>query len=173
RMEIHVEEFLIDDLLRDTVSTAVPLASRGGNRIVLEGAGSLGTMHGDAVRTRQILLNLLSNAAKFTEGGTITVVASRGDGWLRVKVRDTGIGMTPSQQEKLFRPFTQVDDSSTRKYEGTGLGLTITKRYTEMLGGSITVSSEAGVGTTFDVRLPIGSTATQPRSTGALQVMDL
>ncbi len=173
RMDVRVEEFTIDDVLRDVIATAKPLAARGGNELELIGGDGLGTMHSDATRVRQILLNLLSNAAKFTENGRISLEASRGDGFLITKVRDTGIGMTPEQLAKLFKPFTQVDNSTTRKYEGTGLGLMITKRFAQMLGGSIDVTSTLGSGTCFTLQLPIGSaTETKPRSTAALRVID-
>ncbi|MEO8623898.1 MAG: HAMP domain-containing sensor histidine kinase [bacterium] len=177
RMEIRVEEFAVDDLLRDVMSTATPLAKRGDNSLVLVTDGPLGTMHGDVTRTRQILLNLLSNAAKFTDNGTITLEARHadrmGDAWLVIRVRDTGIGMSPEQLDKLFRPFTQVDSSSTRRHQGTGLGLTIAKRFTEMLGGAIAVESASGSGTCFELRLPIGNAdITRARTTQALRVMD-
>ncbi|MEP6620593.1 MAG: HAMP domain-containing sensor histidine kinase [bacterium] len=178
RMEITVQEFSIDDLLLDVMSTATPLARRGGNELQFASPTPLGTMFGDVTRTRQILLNLLSNAAKFTEKGIITVQATRtGDparAFLTIAVRDTGIGMTPDQLGKLFQPFTQVDASSTRRHEGTGIGLTITKRFAEMLGGSIMVESEAGRGTCFTLRLPVGREGTfRSRTTGAVRVMDL
>ena len=158
RMELHIDDFAVDDLLRDVAATAAPLARRGANRLVLVGVGSLGTIAGDETRTRQMLLNLLSNAAKFCERGTITLDARREDGPgagdLVVRVRDTGIGMTPAQVAQLFRPFTQVDASSTRRHDGSGLGLTITRRFAQMLGGSITVESAPGVGSCFELRLP-------------------
>jgi signal transduction histidine kinase len=158
RMDVHVDEFSVDDLLREVADTAAPMARRGHNRLVLHGVGSLGTMTGDETRTRQMLLNLLSNATKFCEHGTITLAASRPGGPtagdLVVRVRDTGIGMTPAQLAQLFRPFTQVDGSSTRRRDGSGLGLTITRRFAQMLGGSVTVESEPGVGSCFELRLP-------------------
>jgi signal transduction histidine kinase len=176
-MDVQIDEFSVDDLLREVADTAAPLARRGDNQLVLLGVGSLGTMAGDVTRTRQMLLNLLSNATKFCEHGTITVEASRAGGAppgdLVVRVRDTGIGMTPAQVAKLFRPFTQVDASSTRRRDGSGLGLTITRRFAQMLGGSITVESEPGVGTCFELRLPGGGPGPQARrSTEALRVMD-
>jgi CheY-like chemotaxis protein len=115
-------------------------------------------MYADLTKVRQILFNLLSNASKFTERGAVRLEVARaregGADLLRFRVSDTGIGMTPEQMGKLFRPFTQADASTTRKYGGTGLGLTISKRFCEMMGGEITVSSEPGKGTTFEVRLP-------------------
>jgi signal transduction histidine kinase len=121
-------------------------------------------MCSDQAKVRQALLNLLSNAAKFTERGTIRVDVARergegGDGgrgpdWVRFRVSDDGIGMSPEQIGKLFRPFTQVDSSTTRKYGGTGLGLTITRRFCQILGGEVTVASTPGEGSTFTIRLP-------------------
>ena len=175
-MDVTIEEFELDDLLSDVMATAAPLARRGENKLELETSGPLGSMYGDVTRTRQILLNLLSNAAKFTEHGTITMTALRRDVFgiptLIIRVRDTGIGMSPEQLSKLFRPFTQVDQSSTRRYEGTGLGLLITKRFAQLLGGSLSVESEPGVGTCFELGLPLGTTMTSSRTTGAIHVMD-
>jgi CheY-like chemotaxis protein/anti-sigma regulatory factor (Ser/Thr protein kinase) len=114
----------------------------------------------DATRVRQVLLNLLSNASKFTERGTISLEAERtadpaGAEWLVLRVRDTGIGMTPEQLSRLFEAFSQAEASTASRYGGTGLGLAISKRFCEMLGGTIAVSSEQGVGTAFEVRLPV------------------
>src|SRR5690606_25382671 len=106
-------------------------------------------------KVRQALFNLLSNAAKFTEGGQITVNVTAEPAWLSFQVSDTGIGMTPAQLDRLFRAFTQADPSTTRKYGGTGLGLAITKHFCQMMGGDITVQSELGTGSTFTVRLPL------------------
>lgn len=128
---------------------------------------SLPLMHTDVTKLRQALFNLLSNAAKFTERGTLTLEVAlqagtsplneEGGGWIRFTVSDTGIGMTPEQQAKLFKEFTQADPSTTRKYGGTGLGLAITKHFCEMLGGTIGVVSVPGQGSTFTIRLPIKS----------------
>lgn len=109
----------------------------------------------DPLRLEQILLNLLTNAIKFTRKGGITVHAKRQDNRVLIQVADTGIGMTEEQLANLFTPFTQADNSTTRRYGGTGLGLTITKRLVELLGGHIQVHSQAGQGTTFDVSLPL------------------
>jgi signal transduction histidine kinase len=121
-------------------------------------ADDLGTMRADSTKVRQVLLNLLSNATKFTEHGTITLTVERemigGMDWLRFGVSDTGIGIARDKIQELFREFTQGDDSPTRKYGGTGLGLTISRHYCELMGGRITVASEPGVGSTFVVYLP-------------------
>ncbi len=115
-------------------------------------------MHADLTKVRQSLFNLLSNACKFTENGTITLEASReplgGVDWIKFSVSDTGIGMDPEQMEKLFQPFVQGDASTSRKFGGTGLGMTITHRFCAMMGGEITAKSEPGRGTTFTIRLP-------------------
>ena len=158
RMELYIEDFEIEDLLDDVTTTIHPLVEKNDNQVDLQVDGRLGTMQSDQVKVRQILFNLLSNANKFTEQGTVTVVARREEAedadWLVFRVSDTGIGMTPEQMRKLFQPFTQADASTTKKYGGTGLGLAITKRFAEMMGGSIGVDSEPGEGTTFTVRLP-------------------
>jgi CheY-like chemotaxis protein/anti-sigma regulatory factor (Ser/Thr protein kinase) len=131
-------------------------------------------MHADLTRVRQILLNLLSNASKFTEKGTVTLVASRelddGRHWIVLEVHDTGIGMTPAQRERLFQPFTQADPSTTRKYGGTGLGLSITKRFCELMNGTIDVRSEAGEGSVFTVRLPVEVQEKIHRQTGIYRI---
>jgi len=118
----------------------------------------LGRMQSDFMKVRQGLLNLLSNAVKFTQTGTITFQVSRENrfcrDWVIFSVTDTGIGMTEAQQNKIFQVFTQADSSTTRQYGGTGLGLTISKRFCRMLGGDISVVSEYGIGSTFTIELP-------------------
>jgi signal transduction histidine kinase/CheY-like chemotaxis protein len=158
RLELHIEEFDIASTVQDAVTTAQPLARKNRNRIVLRCPDDIGSMRGDQFRVRQILLNLLSNACKFTENGEVTVDAIRGsaeggDG-VTFAVADTGIGMTPQQTANLFQEFSQADSSTTRRYGGTGLGLAISQRLCRMMGGNITVASTPGVGTTFTVRLP-------------------
>lgn len=158
RMELYLEEFDLDELLKEIISTAQPLASNNGNQLEVRCSGTLGKIRSDATKLRQILFNLISNAAKFTRNGCISVCASNCKiherQWLTFKVQDSGIGMTPEQQQRLFQPFSQADCSTTRKYGGTGLGLVITKRFCAMLGGDIDVISEPGQGTTFNVSLP-------------------
>jgi signal transduction histidine kinase/CheY-like chemotaxis protein len=158
RMELHLESFAIAPLVEDVVTTIRPLAEKNGNQVVLDCPADLGTMRADAMRVRQALLNLGSNAGKFTERGVVTVaVARRRDGgrdWITFAVSDTGIGMTAEQMAKLFEEFTQADASTTRKYGGTGLGLAITRRLCRMMGGDITVESTPGSGSTFTIRLP-------------------
>ena len=153
----------------DTVSETVrPLMGKGGNDLVLEIAPDLGVMVGDMTRVRQCLLNLLSNAAKFTEGGSVWLEARRevlADGtWMVISVKDTGAGMSQRQLSQLFQPFTQVDDSFTRRHGGTGLGLNITRRFCVLMGGEIAVQSEVGVGSVFTMRLPAEPLEASPPS---------
>jgi GAF domain-containing protein len=158
RMELQIETFRLAPLIADVVKTIEPLAAKNENRIAAKCDGAIGTLHADPMRLRQALLNLMSNANKFTEKGTITISARQGqeDGrdWVAIAVADTGIGMTPEQMGKLFQEFSQADASTTRKYGGTGLGLAISKRFCQMMGGDITVESQPGCGSTFTIRLP-------------------
>ncbi|CAN5713284.1 hypothetical protein BH23GEM9_BH23GEM9_33580 [soil metagenome] len=158
RMELYIETFDAGSLIEEVATTVRPLVERNGNVLQLRLAPDIGIMRADQVKVRQILFNLLSNASKFTERGTVVLDASREHGAdgdsLLLRVSDSGIGMTDEQMHKLFQPFTQADASTTKKYGGTGLGLAITRRFCEMMAGSIEVDSEAGTGTTFVVRLP-------------------
>jgi signal transduction histidine kinase len=158
KMDLYVETFELEALLDDVVGLMEPLVAKRGNALEVRRPPLLGAMQTDLGKVRQMLLNLLSNAAKFTEGGTITLAVE----WDRrdahdvvvFRVQDTGIGMSPEQLGRLFQPFTQADASTTRKYGGTGLGLTITRRFCEMLHGEIGVESEPGRGSTFTLVLP-------------------
>src|SRR5258708_4541208 len=146
-------------LVEDVGGTVRPLAEANGNRLEFECAADVGTIRVDATRVRQALLNLASNAVKFTEQGLVTIAASRstteaGD-VVTLRVSDTGIGMTPEQTARLFQDFTQADASTTRKYGGTGLGLAISRRFCRMMGGDITVESTPGRGSAFTIRLPV------------------
>jgi signal transduction histidine kinase len=158
RMELQLEDFALKPLIEGVIKTVEPLVTKNGNQLVLRCDGSIGSLHADSMRLRQALLNLMSNANKFTECGTITVHARQaqedGRDWIRIAVADTGIGMTADQMGKLFQEFSQADASTTRKYGGTGLGLAISKRFCQMMGGDITVESEPGHGSTFTIRLP-------------------
>jgi CheY-like chemotaxis protein/anti-sigma regulatory factor (Ser/Thr protein kinase) len=165
KMEIYLETFDVDDLLRDVQATVVPLMAKNRNKFVPDIKGRLGKMYSDQTKLRQNLFNLLSNAAKFTENGRVTLSVQRdkrpdGD-WLVFEVSDTGIGMTPQQQERLFSAFTQADASTTRNYGGTGLGLSITRSFCRMIGGVVTVRSELGQGSTFTMEVP-AETTTEP-----------
>ena len=158
KIELDVAVLDVKQLVDQVASTVRPLIDKQGNHFELRLAGPLGTMSSDVTRIRQVLLNLLSNAAKFTDKGAITLSVTREseapDGWIEFQVTDTGIGMSASQLMKLFQPFVQADSDITRKYGGTGLGLVISRRLCRMLGGDVTVNSVMGKGSRFTVRLP-------------------
>ena len=158
RMELQLEDFALGPLIEGVVKTVEPLAAKNANKLMVHCDAAIGSLHADSMRLRQALLNLMSNANKFTERGTITVDArqeqANGRDWVTIAVADTGIGMTPEQMGKLFQEFSQADASTTRKYGGTGLGLAISKRFCQMMGGDITVESEPGKGSVFTVCLP-------------------
>ncbi|ACP27170.1 sensor protein [Sinorhizobium fredii NGR234] len=158
KMEVFLESFGVAQLLGDVSATVAPLMAKNRNAFVQEFDGDLGEMHSDQTKLRQNLFNLLSNAAKFTTGGRVTLSArreGRADGdWLVFKVSDTGIGMTPEQLDRLFNAFTQADASTTRNYGGTGLGLSITRSFSRMIGGIVNVESEAGKGSVFTMEVP-------------------
>jgi signal transduction histidine kinase len=162
KLEFRLEDFDVAALMRDAAVAVQPLADKNSNRLVVNCPEDIGAMHADPLRVRQVVLNLLSNACKFTEGGEVTLDLGRertdGTDWLEVTVSDTGIGMTPEQTEKLFEEFTQADGSMTRKYGGTGLGLAISRRLCRMMGGEVSLTSEPGEGTTFTARLPLAVT---------------
>ncbi|MGE5089618.1 MAG: response regulator [Candidatus Levyibacteriota bacterium] len=175
KMELHVESFAIAPLIADVVTTLGTLVAKNRNRVVVDCPADTGSMRGDQTRIRQALLNLASNATKFTENGTVTIrvrrVTEEGRAWVTMAVADTGIGLTREQMGRLFQEFVQADASTTRKYGGTGLGLAISRRLCQMMGGDITVESEPGRGSTFTIRLPAieaaSETATVPRESGA------
>jgi signal transduction histidine kinase len=158
RMELHLETFRLVPAIEDVAKTIEPMATKNGNRLVIDCPADLGTMHADQTRLRQSLLNLASNANKFTEKGTITIAAHQeqenGRDWVTFAVADTGIGMTPEQMGKLFQEFSQASSATASKYGGTGLGLAISRRFCQMMGGDITVESEPGRGSTFTICLP-------------------
>ena len=166
RMDIHVEEFAIAALVEDAIATIGPQAAKSGNELIVHCADDIGEMHADQTRIRQALLNLLSNANKFTEHGRVTVEAARttvdGADIITLAVTDTGIGLSLEQMGRLFQEFVQADSSTTRKYGGTGLGLAISRRFCQMMGGDIAVTSELGKGSTFTIRLPAQIEAAQP-----------
>jgi signal transduction histidine kinase/ActR/RegA family two-component response regulator len=157
KMGLHLETFNLRPMVEDMLPTLQPALEKRSNRMEVHVAEELGTMHADVTKVRQILFNLLSNACKFTDHGTITVNVTRetkDQDWIVFKVTDTGIGMTPEQQQKLFEDFVQADTSIARKYGGTGLGLAISQRFAEMMRGYIQVESQIGEGSTFTVKLP-------------------
>ena len=154
RMTAFAEPFAVSQLLQDIAATAGALVQQKSNRLVIEAPIDLGSMHTDQVKLRQCLLNLVSNAAKFTEAGTITLRARRDHDMVEFAVADTGIGMTGEQVEKLFERFSQADVSTTRRFGGTGLGLAITRAFCRLMGGDVTVTSVASEGSTFVIRVP-------------------
>ena len=157
RMELHLETFPLAPVIEDVAKTIEPMATKNGNRLVIDCPADLGTIHADQTRLRQSLLNLASNANKFTEKGTVTIAAHQGQEngeWITLAVMDTGIGMTTEQMGKLFQEFSQASSTTASRYGGTGLGLAISKRFCQMMGGDITVHSEPGRGSTFTIRLP-------------------
>ena len=154
RMTTFAEEFDVEALVRDVASTVGSLVRQKSNEIVLDLQPGLGTMRTDQVKLRQCLFNLVSNAAKFTENGRITLRAGRVGDEVVFSVADTGIGMTPEQLDRLFERFSQADVSTTRRFGGTGLGLALTRAFCRLLGGDVTVASTFGEGSTFTMRLP-------------------
>ena len=187
RIDFDLETFTISTLVEEVVATIAPMADKNSNILEIQCPEDIGSMHTDKTKLRQSLLNLLSNAAKFTCSGAISFAVTRSvetpadaakkgkklgayrggceaenslsllssaQDWIIFTVKDTGIGMSPEQLARIFEPFTQADSSTTKKYGGTGLGLTITKKFCEMMGGDITAFSEVGKGSTFTIRLP-------------------
>ena len=184
KMTLYLETFELRPMIDSVAATIAGLVTKNGNALVVRCADDVAAIHSDLTKVRQTLFNLLSNACKFTRDGTITLTALRetieaGD-WIVFEVSDTGIGMTPDQQAKMFEAFTQADDSTTRTYGGTGLGLVITKSFCQLMGGDVTLTSEAGKGTTFTVRLPAVTRAASDKAITAAaqrskdpQVMEL
>ncbi len=168
RMDLYLETFDVAEMIDGVAETVQPLIRQKGNTLKLSCPEDLGTMRSDQTKVRQVLLNLLGNAGKFTERGAITLEASRaemdGRDWAVFRVSDTGIGMTPGQVARLFEDFTQADPSTTRKYGGTGLGLAISRRFCQMMGGDVVVESETGSGSTFTVRLPASAPEDPPEA---------
>ncbi|HIK31442.1 MAG TPA: PAS domain S-box protein [Oscillatoriales cyanobacterium M59_W2019_021] len=176
KMDLVPEEFEVSQLIYEVESTIEPLVEKNTNTLKVICSLNVGTMYTDRTKMRQVLLNLLSNAAKFTHQGTITMTVNRQTSpfalyasdpdrdpentasdsfsWICIRVSDTGIGMTPDQIDQIFEPFTQADGSTTRQYGGTGLGLAISRRFCQMMGGDITVESQENVGSTFTIDLP-------------------
>jgi len=157
KLELNPQTVQLASLINDVISTAGQLAEQNKNRLVVDAQENLGALTVDPMRLRQILLNLLSNACKFTKEGEVKLQARRmadGRDVIELSVSDTGIGMTPEQQAKLFEEFTQADASTAQRFGGTGLGLAITRKLARMMGGDVTVKSEPGEGAVFTVRLP-------------------
>jgi len=169
KMELYLETFDLRSTIDDVLTTVEPLIAQNGNTLDVKCDSNLGAMRADMIKVRQALLNLLSNASKFTDHGEVRLEVKRersrtgGSDEYVFRISDTGIGMTPEQQSKLFEAFSQAEASTTRRFGGTGLGLAITRRFCEMMGGRIDVESEAGRGSTFTIRLPatVGEESTQ------------
>jgi signal transduction histidine kinase len=160
KLELNPQTVQLASLINEVIGTAGQLAEQNKNRLIVDAQENLGELTVDPMRLRQILLNLLSNACKFTKEGEVRLRARKvanGGGWIELAVADTGIGMTPEQQAKLFEEFTQADASTAQHFGGTGLGLAITRKLARMMGGDVTVASEPGKGSVFALRLPGGA----------------
>jgi adenylate cyclase len=160
KLELNPQTVQLAPLINDVISTAGQLAEQNKNRLVVDAQENLGALTVDAMRLRQILLNLLSNACKFTKAGEVKLTArkvSNDSSFVEFAVSDTGIGMPAEQQAKLFEEFTQADASTAQKFGGTGLGLALSRKLARMMGGDVTVRSEPGKGSVFTVRLPSGA----------------
>jgi signal transduction histidine kinase len=157
-MEVYLERVELGPLLRDVVTIIGPLVEKNSNRLSVSVADDLGAIDADVTKLRQALLNLLSNACKFTQEGRVELEARRerrGDGEVvLISVADSGIGMSEEQLSRLFQPFVQADASTTRRFGGTGLGLAITRRFCQMMGGDVEVASVDGKGSRFTIVLP-------------------
>jgi signal transduction histidine kinase len=157
KLELNPEPVNLARLIDEVIGTAGQLAEKNQNRLIVEAQENLGALNTDAMRLKQILLNLLSNACKFTKEGEVALRVRKvtdGRDWVELAVADTGIGLTAEQQAKLFQDFTQADSLTARRYGGTGLGLALSRKLARMMGGDVTVTSEAGKGSVFTVRLP-------------------
>jgi signal transduction histidine kinase len=171
QMQLDLGWCEIRPLLANVRDTVLPMAAARGNELRIVGADQDLSLWTDPTKLRQCLLNLVSNACKFTENGTVSIRVSNleSEDCVELSVSDTGIGVSPEQVAILFQPFTQADASTARKYGGTGLGLAITKRLCEMLGGGISMASEPGQGSTFSIRLPrITEDAPEPAESSPL-----
>ena len=168
-MDLYLEDFDVGRLVREVEAVVQPLMAKNGNVLKVATSGAPGAMHADLTKVRQSLFNLLSNAAKFTEQGSITLDVTRrtedGGDWLAFAVADTGIGMTEEQVGRLFQSFSQAEAVTSRKYGGTGLGLALSRSFCRLMGGDITVESIPGQGSVFTIRLP--ATVTTPPATAA------
>jgi PAS domain S-box-containing protein len=174
KMQLTVESFDVREMLEEVVSTALPLVEKNDNHFQVQWAEHLGSMTADPTKTRQILLNVLNNAGKFTREGTIRFAVTReqtsGGDWITFEIEDTGIGMSPEQIGKLFQPFTQADPSITSKYGGTGLGLALSQQFCHIMGGEILVRSQLGRGSQFTVRLPSEAVAADAELDNAVPI---
>jgi len=171
RVDLYLERFELEQMLNEAVATVSPLVTNNDNELVIDFADDLGLIRADLTKLRQAIFNLLSNAAKFTKDGTVTLTAERqrreiGD-WILLSVSDTGIGIPADKLDHVFEEFSQADDSTTRNFGGTGLGLPISRRFCRMMGGDITVKSDPGKGSTFTIELPAAVDALEAAKTMA------
>jgi len=175
KLDLNLEMFALRPIVDDVSSTVQPLIAAHGNQLRVEFDPGVGSVRSDVTRIRQILLNLLSNATKFTENGSVTLrVRSEQKGierWVIFECQDTGIGMTQEQMGRLFQAFSQADTSTSKRFGGTGLGLVISRRLARMMGGDVTVTSELGVGSTFTVRIPMMAPRSSMRASGSFVAM--
>ena len=167
-MNIYLETFPLAEMIQDVQATIQPLVEKNSNSLEIDCPDSVGSIHSDVTKVKQGLFNLLSNATKFTEQGKISLkiskVTEEGSEWVNFAVADTGIGMTEEQMGNLFQAFAQAEASTSRRFSGTGLGLAITRHFCQMMGGDVLVESEAGVGSTFTMKLPAVVAGTQASS---------
>jgi signal transduction histidine kinase len=157
KLDLNPESIDLTRLIDEVIGTAGQLAEKNKNRLIVEAQEAVGALNADPMRLKQILLNLLSNACKFTKEGEVALRVRKvadGHDWVDLAVADTGIGLTAEQQAKLFQDFTQADSLTARRYGGTGLGLALSRKLARMMGGDVTVTSESGKGSVFTVRLP-------------------
>jgi adenylate cyclase len=162
KLELNPQTVELSPLIDEVIGTARQLAEQNKNRLIVEAQENLGALTVDPMRLRQILLNLLSNACKFTKQGEVALKARKvanGRDFIELAVADTGIGMTPEQRAKLFEEFSQAEAATSQRFGGTGLGLAIARKLARMMGGDVTVASEPGKGSVFTVRLPAGAPA--------------
>ena len=171
KMTLYLETFEVHTLLNEVAATVQPMINKNGNQLTLEVAPEIGSMRADVTKVRQALFNLLSNASKFTDKGSITLRARRQGANLVFDVIDSGIGMTPEQVGRLFQAFAQADASTSKKYGGTGLGLALSRKFCQLMGGDLTVASEAGKGSTFTATIPaqvIDAADSKPKAASVL-----
>ena len=171
KMDLYIEPLDLWTVVQEIAGIVAPLCEKRNNALVVDCSDAIGVVHADATKLRQILLNLLSNASKFTEGGRVTMTVTRGplagEDWIQIDVSDTGIGMTGEQMSRLFQAFTQADASTASKYGGTGLGLAICRQFARIMGGEVSVASETGKGSTFTLRMPARVRRPKTTSSGA------
>lgn len=176
KMELYLETFNIHTLIEEVVETIQPLVKTNGNALIVNCPDDIGSMRADVIKMRQSLFNLLSNAAKFTKKGSISLDVTREmmeeREWVWFRVTDTGIGMSPEQLVKLFQTFTQADTSTTRKFGGSGLGLALTRKFCQLMGGDVTVNSVPGVSSTFTIKVPADVYLVEPEDNNVVILCD-